>query len=670
MSSDHNPFAPERPPHITVDSGSGQESVAGPFPEGSSPSDTPPSTRQLLGPQASGQGHRPPGSPLYGSLGVTAAESAEMLLPPSRSKVPRPYRDFPSAEYSSRSVSGVSSRRSSFSSEQSSRGGPFTSPFDDSRAPSRAGSSDDEGVNTQTVSEKYNITPSAGLLLFPEDVEKDDYLHNPDPNDKDNLKCDIWNRRGMMNMGGLAFIVIGVLVLFIGYPILTFVRQAVSKPMTSTCAADPTCLSSHFPLLQNQRTGLIDPDTPDSAKTKTSFDGTTLQLVFSDEFSQAGRSFYPGDDPYFEAVDIWYGVTQDLEWYDPDAVSTANGTLNLRFDAFQNHNLNYRSGMVQSWNKLCFQGGRMEASISLPGQGDIEGFWPGWWAMGNLGRPGYPASTDGLWPYSYWDKCDVGITKNQSDTTGLSLLPGMRLPACTCADQDHPSPGKSRSAPEIDGLEASVGFMGPAKYGGATGTASQSFQIAPFDIWYQPDANYYELYDRSITGMNAYRGGPYQQAISAVTWLNNDWYDGKAYQTFGFEYNPGDTGDVTWFVGDDYTWHIDHRAVRPNGNIGQRVIPQEPMALVMNFGMSNSFAQVFLPNLATLMPATMRFDYVRIYQDPNAISLTCDPPGYPTTDYIANHPEAYQNPNKTLWLQVADEYLCRRLRSMKARKES
>jgi hypothetical protein len=70
------------------------------------------------------------------------------------------------------------------------------------------------------VSEKYNIMPSDGLLLFPEDVEKDDYLHNPDPNDKDREKCDVFSKRGMMNIGGLAFITIGVLILFVGYPAL------------------------------------------------------------------------------------------------------------------------------------------------------------------------------------------------------------------------------------------------------------------------------------------------------------------------------------------------------------------------------------------------------------------------------------------------------------------
>lgn len=33
------------------------------------------------------------------------------------------------------------------------------------------------------------------------------------------------------------------------------------------------------------------------------------QLVFSDEFNLDGRTFYPGDDPYFEAVDLEYHAT-------------------------------------------------------------------------------------------------------------------------------------------------------------------------------------------------------------------------------------------------------------------------------------------------------------------------------------------------------------------------
>ena len=36
--------------------------------------------------------------------------------------------------------------------------------------------------------------------------------------------------------------------------------------------------------------------------------------------------------------------------------------------------------MLQSWNQMCFKGGYMEASISLPGAGDTIGFWPGFWS--------------------------------------------------------------------------------------------------------------------------------------------------------------------------------------------------------------------------------------------------------------------------------------------------
>lgn len=177
-------------------------------------------------------------------------------------------------------------------------------------------------------------------------------------------------------------------------------------------------------------------------------------------------------------------VADNHQWYDPDAVTTKDGTLNIKFEAFANHDLDYRSGMLQSWNKLCFKGGHLEASISLPGRGDTVGFWPGFWAMGNLGRPGFAATTDGMWPYSYSDTCDAGITANQSSTDGINYLPGMKMPACTCNGEDHPNPGKSRSAPEIDVIEASNHPLPTGEY---IGVVSQSCQLAPFDIWYQPN---------------------------------------------------------------------------------------------------------------------------------------------------------------------------------------
>ena len=62
--------------------------------------------------------------------------------------------------------------------------------------------------------------PSNGLLLFPEDVENDDYLHNPDPNEDNKRECDVFTKRGLVNVGGLSFITLAILILFIGFPIL------------------------------------------------------------------------------------------------------------------------------------------------------------------------------------------------------------------------------------------------------------------------------------------------------------------------------------------------------------------------------------------------------------------------------------------------------------------
>ena len=137
--------------------------------------------------------------------------------------------------------------------------------------------------------------------------------------------------------------------------------------------------------------------------------------------------------------------------------------------------------------------------------------------------------------------------------------------------------------------------------------------------------------------------------MSGLTNLNNDWYNAKDYSMYNFYYTPGPTGNIVWSVADTPAWKLDARAIGPNGNVGQRTIPMEPMAMVMNFGMSNGFSALNLTGIATTLPATMRFDYVRIYQDPSSTSVTCDPDGYGTSDYISNHMDAYTNPNKTRW---------------------
>lgn len=105
-------------------------------------------------------------------------------------------------------------------------------------------------------------------------------------------------------------------------------------------------------------------------------------------------------------------------------------------------------------------------SVSLPGRHDAPGLWPGAWTMGNLGRAGYGATTEGTWPYSY-NACDAGAMPLQTGKDGLpdaehgspegnplSALPGQRLSSCTCegAGKEHPGPKTNvgRGAPEID----------------------------------------------------------------------------------------------------------------------------------------------------------------------------------------------------------------------------
>ncbi len=152
-----------------------------------------------------------------------------------------------------------------------------------------------------------------------------------------------------------------------------------------------------------------------------------------------------------------------------------------------------------------------------------------------------------------------------------------------------------------------------------------------------------------VTSINSFVGTPFQQSFSSLTSLNNGWYDGQDYQIYGFEYEGGTNGQVQWFVGDEPTWGFAAPAIGANGNVGARLVPLEPMAMVLNLGMGESFSAPDFSKISALLPAHLRVDYVRVYQDIKALSCTCDPVGYETTGYIANHPLAYQNPQATEW---------------------
>lgn len=490
--------------------------------------------------------------------------------------------------------------------------------------------------------------------LFGDEKEPDDDMHMPLPDDDQRFKISLrthFHRENIISTIGLILMASGLIFIFVVLPVLSSVGVITYNSRFYTPLSQmpdihhkgdswATVNHQEYPHLKQLRMSLIDPATPEYARTRKGDRGDKYVLVFSDEFNTPNRSFYEGDDPYWHAPDMWYGATKDLEWYDPDAVSTSDGVLELRLDQFKNHELDYRAGMLQSWNKLCFKGGIFEVSMSFPGPPGVMGFWPSAWTMGNLGRPGFTSTTDGVWPYTY-QECDVGITPNQSSSDGLSYLPGQRLPSCTCHGEDHPTPGTGRGAPEIDIVEVGANWDGIP-------IATQSYQCAPFDIWQRPDYNFTEFPDFETAYLNDFCGGPYQQAVSGTSSLNKGWYDGNFYQSYSFEYEPGDNEDayITWYVGPQKTWGFDARAIGANGNIKQRLVSQEPMSIILNLGYSSAWSAIQGDKLK--WPAVMRVDYVRWYQKEGKELVTCDPPGFETTQYIKDHEIAYTNPNITV----------------------
>ncbi|PBK69280.1 beta-glucan synthesis-associated protein [Armillaria solidipes] len=525
-----------------------------------------------------------------------------------------------------------------------------------------------------SLSEKFSLAADPatwGSNLSMNYQEPDDALHNPTVRGGKIVDDEAisFSKRGIANVGCLMILCLGLLALFVVYPVLTYVQEQTSSSSSSSNLG--VNASGQVPEMGNF--GLIDLDTPEDAYTFTSLrDGSEWQLVFSDEFETDGRTFYPGDDPYWEAVDLHYWGTNNMEWYDPAAITTANGSMHITLSEKATHGLDYQGGMVTTWNKFCFTGGYLSASVRLPGISNVVGLWPAVWAMGNLGRAGYGATLDGMWPYTY-DACDVGTAPNQTidglptaaTTSGwsdvnyaLSYLPGQRLSRCTCDGESHPGPKHSdgtyvgRASPEIDVFEAQVSDD--------IGQVSQSGQWAPFNEGYVWDNSSDNLIitDSTISALNSYTGGSTQQATSVVSTANSSCYQlsGGCFATYGFEYKPGyesDNAYITWINNGKVAWTINAAGVGADTatEISARPVPQEPLYIMANLGMSTNFGDVDLDHLT--FPAIMSIDWIRVYQDPNNINIGCDPDDFPTAAYIDTYSEAYNNPNLTTWV---DDY--------------
>ena len=147
------------------------------------------------------------------------------------------------------------------------------------------------------------------------DDDEDDALHTFTAAEKRNIdsvsKVDITSLRGWANALMLVVLLLALVGIFAIYPIASFYYNNNNSNGANTAGYNlgGVNASGQYPVIPNLPQ-LIDPDTPEDVKTRTGFDGEQWNLVFSDEFNVDGRTFYPGDDPFWTAVDIHYWPTK------------------------------------------------------------------------------------------------------------------------------------------------------------------------------------------------------------------------------------------------------------------------------------------------------------------------------------------------------------------------
>lgn len=194
--------------------------------------------------------------------------------------------------------------------------------------------------------------------------------------------------------------------------------------------------------------------------------------------------------------------------------------------------------------------------------------------------------------------------------------------------------------------------------------------LQPFNYNYEFNANDSTVYNTDITQLNEFKGGVYQQSVSALTVTDETAYElnGGSYSVYGFEYQPGFDNAARnlsyghprmtefWAV-----YHLDieqpakldgvvqccgcrsdgrdQRTTYPPRTNGMCTLMQyaalTEMAaqyILMNLALSMSFAQIDFSHQT--FPATMRVDYIRVYQNPDQLNIGCDPEAFPTAAYI------------------------------------
>uniref|UniRef100_H3GES0 GH16 domain-containing protein n=1 Tax=Phytophthora ramorum TaxID=164328 RepID=H3GES0_PHYRM len=166
-------------------------------------------------------------------------------------------------------------------------------------------------------------------------------------------------------------------------------RLTAALATAVSVVAVATAKSSSSPAKYPTKSGIkswVDPGTPDDRQTFVNSRGRKWDLVMSDEFNVANRSFRPGDDHIWTSLGKPDGVNGALEIYSHNMTSTKCEGDTCYFyievsdepqtisvynmykypPGYEDAHFYYRAGMVQSWNKFCFQGGMLEVRAQLP----------------------------------------------------------------------------------------------------------------------------------------------------------------------------------------------------------------------------------------------------------------------------------------------------------------
>jgi len=433
--------------------------------------------------------------------------------------------------------------------------------------------------------------------------------------------------------------------------------------------------------------GWIDEDTAEDKQTITSLiDKSEYHLVMSDEFNVKGRTFADGDDPTWTALDKSDDDSSaagggSLHFYNSSMITTTDdGKLEIlttlsetewtHYDTvkkkYKNVKKNFKSGMLQSWNKFCFTGGIVEVDLMFPGDADISGLWPAVWLLGNLGRATYESSTNNIWPWSY-DTCNRKGQQAQS------------ISGCNVQNHYGLHPFQGRGATEIDIVEVMGGYDKDALQ--ATDPpvrfpyADFTLQVAPGITENRPSSGHqprrkdsfihdgrtellaqtwYENLDvAGNTTINPFFYGTYlgetkpeepvsrnkkqafqADAIGAMHQLTSAHFE--SLHTFRIEWQPGRGGRLDWFV-KDHTIDVDGEVEEIEGDgLGQQwlhafsikdkslknatgaQIPMEPSYLIMNTGVSSTWG----------FPTELGGDCTKCYDCHNATCACAFPDGF------------------------------------------